>query len=119
MQYISVSLLFCAVHNSLTQNKKGGSGSAREKRRDPLPPPKILPLSRLLLLIIIIIYSLNFPYLRVLALSNLPKPNCFICLEHLPIHVSHAYYPKYVRKVIDPSSPSMRQNFIAALYRAR
>ena len=53
----------------------------------------------------------NFQYL--------PKPNCCICLEHLPIHVSHAYYLKYVRKVIDPSSPSMRQNFMAAFYHTR
>ena len=70
-------------------------------------------------IIIIIIYSLKFPIPKSSSTQYLPKPNCFICLEHLPIHVSHAYCPKYVRKVIDPSSPSMRQNFIAALYRAR
>ena len=62
---------------------------------------------------------IKFPIPKSSSTQYLPKPNCFICLEHLPIHVSHAYCPKYVRKVIDPSSPSMRQNFIAALYRAR
>ena len=62
---------------------------------------------------------IKFPIPKSSSTQYLSKPNCFICLEHLPIHVSHAYYPKYVRKVIDPSSPSMRQNFIAALYRAR
>ena len=59
---------------------------------------------------------IKFPIPKSSSTQYQPKPNCFICLEHLPIHVSHAYCPKYVRKVIDPSSPSMRQNFMAARY---
>ena len=33
-----------------------------------------------------------FPGDLVHSVQYLSKPNCFICLEHLPIHVSHAYY---------------------------
>ena len=44
----------------------------------------------------------NNPIPKSSSTQYLPKPNCFICLEHLPIHVSHAYCPKYVRKGVKP-----------------